>query len=74
MKPKAFKITIPTQGFSKHDEPGQVAFALADMLRKMFHIVQRRRGESCESPLPFDINMISVEAIYDGPRRGTKRA
>lgn len=65
MKPKAFKAIIPVKGFSKHDNAEATAIVLEDRIKALFTSFKAVVG----GVLPFDINNITVEPVYDGPDR-----
>ena len=60
MKPKAFRVTIPTRWFSKHDNEREAAEVIKDNIRLLFV-----RMENIEGELPFDHDNITVEPVYE---------
>jgi hypothetical protein len=59
-KPKAFIITIPLVGFSRHDNPKEIGRILKDLVQS-----QLKNWERFTGVVPFDINKVTVR-VDDG--------
>jgi hypothetical protein len=62
MKPTGFIITIPTKGWSKHDDPAESKRIFEEEIQGFLTRWKNYAG----GVLPFDIEKVRVEVVSEG--------